>query len=174
MVNSLPGEMWCKMVKISTTHCGTMVNSPTGHSVMPDGQKFNNTMQDSGWLTNWTKYHVRWSVSEQHLARGWLTNRLHEISCQMVTNSTTSYDMMVNSPAGWNVMWNGHKFNKILQGNGWLTNWIKGHARWSEIQQCLVWQQPTHQLDEMPCKMFTNSTIPCKTMVDSLPGWNVM
>ena len=63
---------------------------------------------------------------------------------------------------------NGQKFNNTLQDDGQLTNWMKGDARWSEIQQNLARWLSTHFLDEMLCEMVRNSTTPYKTTVDSL------
>ena len=122
-----------------------MVDSRTGQNVMQDGQKFN-TLQDDGWLTNWTKCDARWS--EIHLRDdGWLTN-------------------WTKCDARWSEI--------HLRDDGQLTNWMKCDARWSEIEWHLARPWLTHSLDEMWCEVARNATTSCKTMVDSLPGQNVM
>ena len=211
-------EMWCKMVRNSTTPCKMMVDSLPGQNVMQDGQKFNNTLQDddqltswtkcdarwseiqhlarrqsthfldkmwckmvrkfnntwdNGQLTTWTKCNARWSEIQQHLTRWWSTHFLDETRCKMVRDSTTPCKTMVSSQTGQDVMWDGQKSNNTSQDNGWLTSWMKGDTRWSEIQQHLARWWSAHKLDEMWCKMVRN-LIPCETMVDSQAEQNVM
>jgi hypothetical protein len=43
------------MVRKSTTPWKTRVDSPAGQNVMGDAQKINNTLEDEGGLTSWTK-----------------------------------------------------------------------------------------------------------------------
>ena len=198
MVDSLPGwnVMWDGQRNLATPY-ETMVNPPTGQNVMQDGQKLNNTWQDDGWLTLWTKCDARWSEIQQHLVRWWSTHSLDEKWCKMVRNSTTPYKTMVDSPTGGNVMRDGQKcsntlwdhswltcwmkchvrwsekFNNTLQDNSQLTNWMKCHVRWSEIPH-LVRQRLTHCLDEIWCEAVRNSATPCKTAVNSPTGHNVM
>ena len=141
---------------------------------MQDGQKFNNTLWDHSRPTPWMKCDARWSEIQQHLVRPQSTHELDKMWCEMVRNSTTPCKTTVYSLSGQNVMWNGQKFNITLLDNGQLTDWTKCDVRWSEIQQHLVRQWSTHELDEMWCEMVRNSTTPCKTMVDSQTGRNVM
>ena len=137
-------------------------------------RNLNNTLQDDGLLTNWTKCDVRWSEIQQNLARQWLTHQLDKMWCRMVRNSTTLCKAMIDSPTEQNVMWDGQKFNNVLQDNRQLTNWTTYQARWSEIQQHTARRQSTHQLDQMSCKMVRNSTISCKMMVHSPTGQHIM
>ena len=150
------------------------VDTPPGWNAMQDGQEFNNTLWNNGQLTSWTKCDARWSEIQQHLARQQSTHSLDKMWCKMVRNSTTPCKRMVNSQTGQNVMQDGQKFNNTLQDNHQLTAWTKCDARWSEIQQHLARQGPTHSLDKMWCKMVRNSTTPCKTTANSQPGQNVM
>ena len=99
-----------------------------------------------------------------------------------------------DSLAGQNFVLNGQKYDKIWCNDSWHTAWTKYDARWSEVQHLArrrsthyldeMWcemvskhnarWQSTHKLDKMWCKMVRNSTTPCRTMVNSLPGRNVM
>ena len=151
-----------------------MVDSLSGWNVMQHGQKFNNTLWDSGGLTFWMKCDATWSEIQQHLVRRWWTHFLDEMWCNMVRNSTAPCETMVDSLPGQNVMRDGQKFNNTLQDDSWLTPWTKCDERWSEIQQHLARPPLTHFLDKMWCKMVRNSTTPYKMRVDSLPGQNVM
>ena len=119
---------------------------------MWDGHQFNNTLQDNGQLTDWKKCNAGGSEIQQSLARWRLTHKLDKMRCKMVRNSTIF----------------------ILQNDGQLTNWTKCHARWSEIQQHLARSWQTHSLDKMSFQKVRNSTTPCKMMVHSRTGWNVI
>ena len=168
--HSLNG-MSCEMVRNSTTPCKTTVDSPTGRNVMRDGQKFNNTLQDDGRLTNWTECHAKWSEIQQHLARRRSTHRLDGMSYEMVRNSTTlntlrddgrltrwtecrvrwsgiqqPCETTVDSPPGRNVMRDGQKFNNTLQNDGRLTSWTEFRTVLF-ITQCHLSSSNTHRLE---------------------------
>ena len=144
-------KMWCEMVSNSTIPCKMTDNSLPGWNVMQDGQEFNSTLQNNGWLTVWTKCSGRRSEFQQHLARPWSTHILDKMSCEMVRNSTPCKTTDDSLP-GWNVTQDGQKFN-TLQNDNPLTVWTKCDARWSEIQQHLARSWSTHILDKMWCKM---------------------
>ena len=150
------------------------VNTPPGWNAMHDGQKYDNTLRDDGRLTSWTECHARWSEIQQQRARWRSTHVLDGMSCEMVRNSTTACETMVDSPPGRNVMWDGQKFNNTLQDDGRLTAWTECHVRWSEIQQYLARRRSTHCLDGMSSEMVRNLTTPYETPVNSHPRRNAM
>ena len=67
--DSLPGQNFALNGKNMTRHDVMTVDTPSGRSVMQDGQKFNNTLRNNGQHTAWTKCDARWSEIQQHLAK---------------------------------------------------------------------------------------------------------
>jgi hypothetical protein len=69
--------------------------------VMGDAQKINNTLEDEGGLTSWTKCDGRWSEIQQHLARQQSTHLLTAISYHVI-HYQLSFVILKYSPAGKN------------------------------------------------------------------------